>query len=200
MQPLSVTIIAGSFERRRNNSGLLHAFTGFLLVLKTMEWLRKVPSHKQWIALIFLAIGLSVVVFGLMGKRIFPARYNTWSKRFFVLEGICFLALSILFIPSGKPVDFTFTIAWTLLCGFFYYSEKRIENPAVITLRDSGVTIPGILQDRLIPWNEIESVVLRSDFITINKKNNKYLQFELAEEDGESFREAFNTYARAKTE
>lgn len=199
MQSYSVSIIAGAFERRKNNSGLLHGFTGFLLVLKTMDWVRNVPPDKQWPSFFFLGAGLVFALFGLTGKRIILS-FSRWSKILFLLEGLCFLILTMLFLPAGKPVDLTFTIAWTLLCVFFYYSEKRIEGPAMVSLTETGVLIPGIIKNKLIPWQEIESVVLRSDFLTINKKNNRYYQFEVAEEDGESFREAFNLYAQSKIE
>ncbi len=198
MQSYSVSIVSGAFERRRNNSGLLHGFTGFLLVLKTMDWVRNVPPEKRWISFLFLAGGIIFVTFGLTGKRL--TSYSKWSKRFFVLEGLCFLVLTSLFIPTAKPVDLVFTIVWTILCGFFYYTEKRIERIPHVTLTENGINIPGIVNDTLVPWKEIELVTLRSDFLTINKKNNKYFQFEVAEEDGESFREAFNKYALSKTE
>lgn len=196
MQFHSVSIIAGSFERRRNNTGLLHGITGFLLVLKTMDWVRKVPPEKQWLSFFFLGAGLLAVTFGLLARRL-PAP-GPWSKRLFVFEGICFLALTCLFFPAGRPVDLLFTIVWTLLCAFFFYTEKRIEKSTFVTLNETGIQLPGLLKDRLIPWEEVESVVLRTDFLTINRKNNKYIQYEVAEEDGVSFREAFNKYAQSR--
>lgn len=198
MQTYSVTVIASSFERRRNNTGLLHGFTGFLLVLKTLEWVRKLPPEKQWFSFFFLIAAILFVCFGLIGKR-FISSYSAWSKRLFILEGLCFLTLSILLIPVGKPVDLTFTVIWTLLCGFFYLTEKRIEKPATVTLQDNGVIVPGVLKNKLIPWPQIESVTLRTDYLTINQKNNKYFQFEVDVENGESFRAAFNNYAQSKT-
>jgi hypothetical protein len=196
-QSYSVSVISGSFERRRNNTGLLHVFTGFLLVLKTMDWVRRIIPEKQWPSFFFLGAGLLFVIFGLFGKRLTMA-YSVWSKRFFIVEGICFFTLSILLIPTGKPVDFTFTIIWTLLCGFFYITEKRIEKPAVVTLMDNGILLPGVLKDKLLRWQQIESIVLRTDFLTINQKNNKYFQFEVMEENGKSFLAAFNEYAAKK--
>lgn len=164
-----------------------------------MDWVRRIPPEKQWPSFFFLGIGFLFVIFGLFGKRL-TSSFNTWSKRLFVLEGLCFLSLTILLIPTGKPVDLTFTTIWTLLCGFFYFTEKKIEKPAVVTLTEQGVILPGVLKDRLIHWHQIDSIILRADFLTINQKNNKYFQFEVEEEDGESFREEFNKYAQSKIE
>jgi hypothetical protein len=199
MQTYAVTVISDAFERRKNNAGLLHLFSGFLLIIKTMDWVRITPPGKQWFSFLFLGMGFLFLLFGLWGKR-FITSLTTWSKRFFLVEMICFLCLSLLFIPAGKPVDLIFSIAWTILCGFFYHTEKRRESPAVVKLTEQGVLLPGILQNQLLPWGEVQSVVLRNDYLTINKKNNKYYQFEVAEENGESFIAAFNTYAEGKIE
>ncbi|HJU45700.1 MAG TPA: hypothetical protein VJ647_02900 [Chitinophagaceae bacterium] len=197
MQTWSVTVILDAFERRKNNSGLLHLFTGFLLILKTMDWVKKMPADKQWLSFLFLGAGFLFVLFGLWGRRL-TASFTTWSKRLFIIEMLCFLALSLLFLPNGKPVDFTFTVAWTLLCCFFYYSEKRTEKPAVVKLTEQGILIPGMFKGKLLPWSQVESIVLRTDYLTINKKTNKYYQFEVAEENGESFIAEFNRYAAGK--
>ncbi len=198
MQSYSVSIVSGSFERRKNNSGLLHGFTGFLLVLKTMDWTHYIPPEKKWLPFLFLAAGVLFVTFGLTGKRI--SAFNQWSKLFFILESLCFLVLTFVFISVGKPIDLLFTISWTILCIFFYYTENRMERPVMVTLKNEGVVIPGIVADKLIAWKEVEQVILRNDYLTISKKNNKYFQFEVAQEDGESFREAFNRYALSRTE
>lgn len=197
MQTYSVTVVLDAFERRKNNVGLLHLFTGFLLIIKTMDWVRRTPHEKQWLSFLFLGAGFLFLLFGLWGRRM-TSSFTTWSKRFLLLEIICFFSLTILFIPVGKSVDLTFTIAWTLLCCFFYYSEKRTNQPAVITLTDKGIVIPDLLWNKLLPWQKVESVVLRNDYLTINKKNNKYYQFEIVEENGESFIAEFNKYAEGK--
>lgn len=199
MQTYAVAVIPDAFEKRKNNSGLLHLFTGFLLIIKTMDWVKRAPAEKPWISFVFLAASFLFVLFGLWGKRMTPT-FTTWSKRFFLLELLCFFCLSLLLIPGGRPVDLTFTIAWTILCGLFYYTEKRVESPAIVRLTEQGVIIPGILRDKLFSWHQIESVLLRSDYLTINKKNNKYYQFEVSEENSESFMIEFNRYAAEKTE
>ncbi|MBC8034471.1 MAG: hypothetical protein H7Y03_10015 [Chitinophagaceae bacterium] len=198
MQFHSVSVVSAPLERRKNNSGLLHGFTGFLLILKSMDFARIASPYARWILFILSAIGLISVFLGFVRKKI-PA-YGKWSKRFFILEGVGFLVLTAFFIPEGKPVHLIFTIVWTFLCGFFYFSEKRTERQAFVSLQKEGITIPGVLNDRLMPWSEVESVILRCDFLTINKKNNKYYQFEVAEENEEGFREAFNIYARSRLE
>lgn len=188
-----------AFEKRKNNSGLLHLFTGFLLIIKTIDWVKRIPAEKPWISFLFLGASFLFVLFGIWGKRMIPA-FTTWSKRFFLLELLCFLCLSLLLIPGGRPVDLTFTIAWTILCGFFYYTEKRVESPAVVRLTEQGVIIPSMMKDKLYRWDQIASVLLRSDYLTINKKNNKYYQFEVTEENSENFVIEFNRYAAEKTE
>lgn len=199
MQTHAVTIVSDAFERRKNNTGLLHLFTGFLLIIKAMDWVKRATPEKQWWVFLFLGAGFLFILFGLWGKR-FSASFTAWSKRFFIAEMLCFLILTTLFIPVGKPVDFTFTIAWTLLCIFFYYTENRIEKPAIVTLTEQGIVIPGLLNNKLLPWKEMESVVLKTDYLTINKKSNRYYQFEVVEENGESFIAEFNRYAAGKIE
>ena len=197
MQTYAVTVLSESFEKRKNNTGMLHLFTGFLFIIKTMDWVKRTSPEKQWISFLFLGAGFLFVLFGFWGKRMTPA-FTTWSKRFFLSELLCFLCLSLLLLPKGRPVDLTFTIAWTILCGFFYYTEKRLEFPAVVTLTQQGIILPGLLKNKLLYWEDVERVTLRSDYLTINKKNNKYYQFEVAEENGERFVAEFNGYAESK--
>lgn len=164
-----------------------------------MDWARNMPPEKQWLSFFFLGAGFLFLLFGLWGKRL-TVSFTTWSKRFFLIELFCFLCLSLLFITKGRPIDILFTVAWTVVCGIFYHTEKRIVLPAVVTLTEHGIMIPHLLQDKLLPWSQVENIVLRSDYLTINKKNNKYYQFEVVEENGEHFIAEFNKYAAGKIE
>ena len=59
------------------------------------------------------------------------------------------------------------------------FTERKIFHDAQIILKKEGIFVPGYFNSHHFSWSMIKDVVIRNDYITIFRTNEKYLQFEL---------------------
>jgi hypothetical protein len=65
-----------------------------------------------------------------------------------------------------------------------------------VTIKAEGIFVPGYFTSHLIPWQNINDVVLRADYITVFKRNNKDLQLEVLKVISDEEIEEINEYSR----
>jgi hypothetical protein len=88
--------------------------------------------------------------------------------------------MGIYFGGNGATVDAVFLFLWAAGCSFLALSERHLFHPAIVSFTDDGVCMPGTFSQRRLPWNNLADVVVRPDYLTIFKKDNRYLQLEVA--------------------
>lgn len=87
--------------------------------------------------------------------------------------------LSWLFIPFA-------------LMGLF---EKQAKRPLEIGFSD-GVIVINTLIRRRYQWTDFNNIVLKDDILTLDFKNNRLLQRETVDEEGDAEKDEFNLYCQ----
>ena len=114
---------------------------------------------------------------------------------------------------EGKPYFrigfFLIAIGWffeplhQVFIGIFYtvaaLLEKQVKFPAEIGVDNNGVLF-NTLPKKSYPWNDIRHILIKDNLLTIDFKNNRLLQKEIAANVPEDLEKEFNTYCRTHLE
>ena len=146
-----------------------------------------VLNVQPGISRLIIWVGLISAVFSLMvlGLKKYNSRLTqVRTEPFFI---IC--AISWLF--SGNYLPGLFLMALALL-GFITLNKKSVH------FSEEGIKYPSF-PARLIPWKDVDFVILKDDILTIDLKNNTLLQFTLEKNISSAINpEEFNNFCRGQ--
>ena len=166
-------------ERRTLNAALVHIAAGCYLLVKGIALLQLQKYDLAWYHLPVFIIALASVGYGLLKKFTDPAAQFHKPLRFMQL-GV-FAALGVYYLTNGSAFDAVFLFLWAGGWIFLILAERRIAGPVLVCFTEEGVQVPGVLANRQLSWRHLADVVVRPDYITIFKNDNRFLQFEVAE-------------------
>ena len=89
-------------------------------------------------------------------------------------------------------------LSWAVICVLLLFTERKVFHDAFLTLQEKSVSIPGYFSNRILPWEVIENLVIRQDYVTIYLPQNKYLQYEVAVELSEKEIKDLNNFCQQK--
>ena len=113
-----------------------------------------------------------------------------------VLQFLVFAVLGI-FMLKAKIEFRSFTLLlWAFICILLLFTERKVFHDAFLTLEKKSVSIPGYFSNRILPWEVIENLVVRQDYVTIYLPQNKYIQHEVLVELSEREIEDMNIFCQ----
>ncbi|WP_121355500.1 hypothetical protein [Flavisolibacter nicotianae] len=194
----TVTVKIEGMDRRRRNTGLVHAILGFFLLIKSFDLYHYLESRSLVPTLPFLLVGAMSLYYAFFRSRFDPSAKHNAALR--LLQSITFFSFGFLMLRIGKSIDYISLFIWAFLTLLLFFSEKRIFKDTIITLAENGVRIPGSYRDHLVPWPALESVVVRHDFITLFHKGKKYLQYQVLQDLSELELVKMNAFCKEQIE
>lgn len=165
-------------ERRKRSTGILHFVAGFLLITNTGNYFRLVNFEDLALSIPFyLVAGLSIV-YGSFRTRFDPlAQYNHWIR---LAQFLCFSLLIILSLHLFDTFQIVSLFLWSVITLFLMFTERKVFHDNFLILKGDGIHVPGYLIVNVIPWGIIENLVVRTDFVTILRRDEKYVQLEIS--------------------
>lgn len=174
---LSLAVKLDNIERRKRSTGLLHIGAGCYLLAKGVDYLVFFNYRVFEVLLPVFAVVLVSLAYGFMKKSFDPAaRYNHWVR---LAQVGAFAVLGLLFANTGRQFDVWVLLAWAVICLFLLFTERKVFHDSLMVFNKDGIFIPGYFTNQRIFWGNIQEVVARPDYITIFKKNEKYVQLEV---------------------
>ena len=192
MYKLAVKI--DGIERRKNSTGLLHIIAGFFLFSNGGTFF-KLINYQNFLSVlpVFLVAALSLI-YGFFRKKIDPhAKYNHWIR---MIQFLTFAGLGIAFIGFKVEWKYITLFVWAIIILFLMFTERKIFHDTDIQLKKEGVFIPGYFTSHQIPWDVIEDLVIRQDFVTIFRRNQKFVQLEMLQKVDDSEIKKMNAYCK----
>lgn len=196
MNSHSILIQFPPFEKQRRAAKLLHLLAGFLLIMNAYAHYK-----QQSISITFLVVQMSaaflVLAFAATGKGF--SKETSANHRFFrLLEAAMFIYASVFFY--GLNLVFpsllqAITGAGILILSF---AEKNIFEPTQIRISEIGIELPHNFKKNIIAWSSISNMIIKNDFISIDTKNNQFLQYEISEMLTDEKIDAINAFCRGK--
>lgn len=191
---LKIPVKIEGIERRKRSTGLLHIVAGFFLVANAGTY-NQLHNYEQFtvVAPVYLIAILSLF-YGFMRKKIDPqARYNHWLR---LVQFLIFAVLGILMINLEKNLSAAGLFLWAVIVLLLLFTERKVFHDTALQLKDDGIHVPGYFRDHVLPWAIVEELVLRQDYVTILRKDKKYVQLELLSPLSQAESEQLNRYSR----
>jgi hypothetical protein len=164
-------------ERRKRSTGLLHIVAGFFLIANAGTYNELMNYEQIGLVLPIYAIALVSIIYGFMRKKLDPkAIYNHWVR---MVEFLVFAVLGVIMISWGKTITSLTLFMWAVITILLLFTERKVFHDTALALKDDGIHIPGYFKNHLLPWHLIEELVVRQDYVTVLRKDKKYVQLEL---------------------
>lgn len=157
----------------------------------------KNPTPNLLFVVVQIAAALVLIAFAFTGKN-WSANQNATNRAIRLLgAAVLFYAASYFYAvnDSLRSLLQVFGASGLLL---LFFTERKIFNPCTILINEKGVHTPGNIKERLIEWKDIDNMVVRNDFVSINTVQNHFIQYETAAVLSELQMDEMNAYCRSK--
>lgn len=181
-----------SLERRKRSVGVIHIIAGFYLLANALS-VSKHFNYQLLTGLPFVLVALVSLLYGFLRKRIDASGRRNSGIRF--LQMISFLVLAIIVSKYGSAWTYFPFFAWQVVTLMLLYSERMLFREAALVLTKEGIQVPGVMKHHLLPWTELERVIVRADYVTLFRNDKKYVQLEVAKDITPAALDALNAYS-----
>lgn len=183
-------------ERRKRSTRLVHIVSGFYLLAIAANYFIQLEYRHLTNVLPFLLVAIASLLYGFYFKKWgAAARYNQWVR---MGQSITFFILSFIFFSLNRTLTGISVCLWASVEFFLMLTERQLFKPTTVAFFSEGIIIPGIILKRHIPWQLIEDVVARIDYLSIFLRNQKYLQLEVRDSINALDLDQINTYCKTQ--
>jgi hypothetical protein len=181
-------------ERRKRSTGLLHIVAGFFLIANAAGYYKQIAySSLSVVAPVFIVAFISLV-YGFLRKRLDPAaRYNYWVR---MIQLLTFAVLAITMVQTVSNLKLFTLVLWAVVILFLMFTERKIFHDTDLQIKTEGIYVPGYFKSYYMPWHIISAFVLRKDYLTITRNNQKYVQVELLKDMTANEIEEINAFSQ----
>jgi NADH:ubiquinone oxidoreductase subunit 6 (subunit J) len=169
----------------------------------------KNTSRKSIDALSLLLLGVSALLF------LRQQWYSDNIKIIYLFGAIAIIAIIAWNIyrrrKTGKPVYYSGALAiaavgWVtmpflpwLFIPFLLLAlaERQAKYPLEIGFTDDRIVLNTLIR-RKYRWSDFNNIILKDDLLTLDFKNNRILQRETVDEEGDADEDEFNSWCRAR--
>ncbi len=136
----------------------------------------------SYIYAIVICSTLAVLFFAIpyvLSKKDKLQKYNTVVR---YSQSLWMCVVGILLLTHAHWLSGINGILWSIVFAFLAKVEQCIFKQQQIMINAKEVSYSNILFSTTLAWGTIEKIVARNDYISIFKKNNHYLQFEITDD------------------
>lgn len=191
---LSIPVKIESIERRRRSISLLHVVAGFYLIGISTTYFGKLGYTNLIKVAPFFIVAIVSIAYGFFfKKKDKKGRYNHIIRS---MQFGFFFGLGMQFYSFNASWTSFSLFIWAVVSFLLMISEKGLFNHPTIHLEDEGIKVPGLLNDNIIEWQLIETVVARPDYFTISRHDKKFIQLEMSADISISQLEEINSFSK----
>lgn len=181
-------------ERRKRSTGLLHIVAGFFLIANGGTYMRQMNFDNILYAIPFYLVAAVSLFYGFFRYRFDPfAQYNHWIR---LVQFLSFSALTLIFLSFSKAPQIIGLSLWAIVTLFLMFTERKVFHDAQLQVKTEGIHIPGYLKTHVVPWGIIENLVVRNDYVTILRRDQKYVQLEILNDVSKQEIEDINQFSK----
>lgn len=191
-----IAIKIEGIEKRKKSTGLLHIVAGLFLLVNAAGYCQQLQYQNFLSVFPFFAVAIISLIYGLVRTRIDPnARFNHWVR---MLQFLAFSILGILMLQLKTNLSSSILLVWAVICILLLFTERKVFHDAFLLFSQNTLTIPGYFSNKVIPWTEIENIIVRPDYVTLYYPENRYMQYELLTDISESELKNINHFCQQK--
>jgi hypothetical protein len=191
-----VPVKLDSIEKRKKGAGVLHVLAGLFLAFKLNEVL-SAENNYIFLSVLIILISISSIAYGMVRRKIDPAtKYNSMVR---LLQFIGFLSVGFFLLNINSAHSIAY-FAWAAVTLVILFVERKVFNYTDLQIAADGIHVPGFFSTHLIPWNVVDSLILRPDYLTIFRTNKKFVQLELTQQVETGEIEKINEFSKNQIE
>jgi hypothetical protein len=174
----TITVISTSAIKQKRAALLIHLSAAFLLLGNA--YIAFTSTANPGLVFIVVQIAASIMILSkvLTGDALYK---NTLLAHniFRLIEMTCFMYAAYYFMNS-LHLQMMSTLEILSASGLLYlfFSEQKIYKNQAIVLDDTGILFPAAEKRKKLVWSDIENMRIRNDFVSINTKHNRFIQYE----------------------
>jgi hypothetical protein len=171
---------------KNNNARYTDRFSLLLLLISVALFIREQFNTPHTLQISYIAgsfIIAGIVLYNQYRQRQERGR-NVYYSRALLAAGVVWLTM---------PYMTWLIIPFCLLSLF----ERQAKMPLEIGFTDKVIVFNTLFRRRY-KWIDFNNIVLKDDLLTLDFKNNRLLQRETVDEDGDAGEDEFNDYCRER--
>lgn len=194
MENYFIPVHAAQAVQQQKAAKLIHLLVAFLLIANAWGAFQSTPHPRLFFVVSQIALSILILSLVAGGKKLFPNQGKT-HRLFRLIEAGGFAYAAYFFYTEMHGGILSFLQA-VIAAGLLYlwFHERKIYRPQQVTLTIEGIELPAILNAKKLEWKEIENIRLRNDYLSINTRANKFIQFEVATTYSEVELDAMNAW------
>ena len=177
MATYSIPVYFEPFLRQKKAARLIHFLAGFLMIANAWGNFNQ-PSPDLLFVVIQIAVALLSILFAFFGNRLANdhSRVNSILR---IIQAFAFLYAAWYFFSVMNLTMMSF-MQLLAAAGLFLLliTERKIFSSPVVKLDAKGIYTPNTPNDRFIPWSDIDNMLIKNDYISINTLKNQFIQYE----------------------
>lgn len=177
MDSITLPVVAPTFERLKRNGVRLHTLAGILLLAHAISHFRSETTHTLYFWCL-LIISLDIFLLVIAGRDLLRQlpRVNLFFR---LVEIIFFFGIGVLMIVEGNELTGIVHFLLVIGYGYLFYCESALRRTETLSFHHSGITIPGLPENRFLYWTHVNEVNAAYDSIDISTSEQKDLRFDL---------------------
>jgi hypothetical protein len=177
MDSISLPVVSPTFERLKRHGVWLHTLAGILILAHAISHFRSESTHTLYFWCL-LIISLDIFLLVLAGRDLLRQlpRVNLFFR---LVEIIFFFGIGVLMIIEGNELTGIVHFLLAIGYGYLFYCENALRQTEKLSFHHTGITIPGLPEDRFLYWTHINNVNATYDTIDISTAEQQDLRFDL---------------------
>lgn len=196
MTSYQIPIFFEPFEKQKKAARLLHLLAGFLLIANAWGDFKN-PTPNLFFVVVQIAMALFIIAYAFTGKSWSASQRFSNSLMRLAGAAVLFYA-SLYFFRSNDMLRSLLQLFGALGLVLLYFTERKIFKPCEILIDEKGVHTPANIKDRIIEWKDVDNMVIKNDFVSINTVQNHFIQYETSTVLSELQMDEMNAYCRSK--
>lgn len=196
MTAYKIPIFFEPFEKQKKAARLLHLLAGFLMIANAWGDF-KTPTPNLIFIVVQIAAALLIISYAFSGKR-WSANQNSSNGLMRLLAAAVLFYASSYFFNINDSLRSLLQVFGALGLLLLFFTERKIFKPSILTIDEKGVHTPANLKDRLIEWKDVDNMLIKNDFVSINTVQNHFIQYETGAVLSELQMDEMNAYCREK--
>jgi hypothetical protein len=177
MDSLSLPVVSPAYDRLKKNGVWLHFLAGALLLAHAISHFRSEssPTLYFWCLLI---LSLDIFLLVTAGRELLQQlpRVNLFFR---FVEILFFFCIGVLTILEGKELAGIVHLLLSIAYGYLYYCERALRRTETLSFHHTGVTVPGVPENRFLYWTHVNRIDAAYDHIDIATSEQEDLRFDL---------------------
>ena len=171
---------------KNNSARFIDRFSLWLLAISFTLFVLEQANNPHQLKLACM-LGVLAIAFILVRNYLLLSR-STRPRTVYYSSALFIAAIVWVTMPYPQP--------WLFLpFAFLGIFERQAKRPLEIGFSDDSIVINTLIRRRYT-WSDFNNIVLKDDLLTLDFKNNRLLQRETLDEDGDADEDEFNDYCR----